>query len=187
MAGKYHLENFFKTIGTNLSNNITSPSHNCNITPTSTITSVNKSFFIKPMTISEVKHSILNLDKNKSVKSNCPAIYFLKISAHIISPILTVLFNNCINDGVFPKSLKSSEVIPIFKKGSKSLAGNYRPISLLSPFSKIFERHIHTQPTKFISKCSSLYKFKYGFRSNSSTEMALLKLCEEITTNMDIG
>ena len=110
---------------------------------------------------------------------------FLKLSAEVISPTISNIFNKCISDGVFPKSLKSAEVIPLFKKGDKTITSNYRPISLLPPLSKVFERHIHNNLTAFISKHKLLHKYQYGFRKNSSTEMALSQLCEYLATKLE--
>ena len=87
-------------------------------------------------------------------------------------------------DGIFPNSLKTAEVIPIFKKGDKQKVNNYRPISLLSPFSKLFERHIHTELTKFITKYNILHPYQYGFRHNSSTEQAITQITDEISNNI---
>ena len=49
-------------------------------------------------------------------------------------------------DGVFPSKLKIAKVTPIFKNGCRYTAPNYRPISVLSPFSKIFEKIIYNRP-----------------------------------------
>ena len=64
----------------------------------------------------------------------------------IIATTLTKLYNYCI-EGTFPDILKIAEVQPIYKKGPKDICENYRPISLLSPFSKIFEKCIHHRLT----------------------------------------
>jgi len=54
---------------------------------------------------------------------------------------LADIFNHCVQNGVFPDKLKLAKVIPVFKSGAKGIAFNYRPISILSHFSKIFEKH----------------------------------------------
>ena len=84
----------------------------------------------------------------------------------------------------FPTSLKSAEIFPIFKKGDKKKISNWRPISLLNPFSKIFERHIFNEITQFINKYKLLHNFQYGFRENSSTELAITQLTEELQDNL---
>ena len=97
---------------------------------------------MSPITVEYIKNYISYTNKSKSSRSNIPNIYFIKLSVKIIAPVITNIFNHCILKRVFPESLKIAEVIPIFKSGSKSDVNNYRPISVLSPFSKIFENHI---------------------------------------------
>ena len=138
------------------------------------------SFFIGPFTVFDVRRSILNMDVNKSSRSDVPKIKFLKMSVEVIAPIVTKIFNLCIAKGVFPDSLKLAEVIPIFKSGSKSSAINYRPISLLSPFSKIFESHIYSHLIKYLDKYSLLYRHQFGFRDKSSTEFAVTQILDSI-------
>ena len=65
---------------------------------------------------------------------------FIKLSKYVISTPLGEFFNLCVTQGTFPTYLKIAEVIPVFKKGDKQMASNYRPISILSQFDKIFEK-----------------------------------------------
>jgi Notch-like protein len=67
----------------------------------------------------------------------------LKFSIYYISSPLTYICNRMLFSGIFPTRLKFSEVKPIFKKGDKNDTSNYRPISLLTSFSKIFEKVIY--------------------------------------------
>ena len=119
--------------------------------------------FFKPLTTSDVKSYIANLDSNKSVRSDCPPIKYIKLSSSIIAPVITKIFNICIEMGVFPQSLKWAEIVPVFKKGDKTKEGNYRPISLLSPFSKILERHLYNNIYSFVNKHDILHRYQYGF------------------------
>ena len=63
----------------------------------------------------------------------------LKLRIHYISSPLTYICNKMLSSGIFPTRLKFSEVKPIFKRGNKNDTSNYRPVSLLTLFSKIFE------------------------------------------------
>ena len=83
--------------------------------------------------------------------------------------------------------MKSAEIVPIFKKGDRTKESNYRPISLLSPFSKILERHIYNNIYKFITKHKILHNYQYGFREGSSTELALAHLTEELAVKVQNG
>ena len=180
------LNKHFTTVGTKLREKIASPSPNCTQHHiSSSVKKCDNSVFLNPMSVYDVKRYIKNLDSNKSTKSDYPTIKLIKQCANVISPMIAKIFNKCIKDGIFPDLLKDAEVVPIFKKGSKVLPGNYRPISLLSPFSKIFERHLYDQINKFLTKNKILYNFQYGFRNNSSTEIALSQICEDLATRME--
>ena len=87
--------------------------------------------------------------------------------------------------GVFPDNMKVAKVIPPFKAGDRSLFSNYRRISLLSQFSKTFEKLFNERLDKFFDKFQLLNNCQYGFRSQMSTSHALLDLVEDITSSID--
>ena len=107
------------------------------------------------------------------------------MASTVLSPILTRLFNHCIENQLYPLDLKKAVVIPIFKKGRKDLSGNYRPISLISPFSKVFEKCLLSQLTKFFTKNGLLSKRQFGFKKSVSTEMALCNVYEDLIKNSE--
>ena len=80
------------------------------------------------------------LDNKKSNDTYDIPVHIIKLSKHIIAPVLTSIFNNCIAAGIYPDALKVAKVIPIHKSGDTSNPSNYRPISVLPHFSKIFEK-----------------------------------------------
>ena len=102
----------------------------------------------------------------------------IKFVKQQISSVLAHLINISLISGIFPDALKMAKVTVIYKKGDKTSLGNYRPISLLPAFSKIYERVIYDQICSFIRPALSSSQF--GFLSHSSTEMALLKLKDSI-------
>ena len=66
-----------------------------------------------------------------------------------------MLFNQklyCINKGVFPNALKIAKILPIYKGVDRDIASNYRPITILPHFSKIFEKILQHNLTDFINK-----------------------------------
>ena len=144
-----------------------------------------ESFFLKPFSVQDIIMAINSMNICKSSKSDLPKIKFLKLSVNIISPFITDIFNKCILEGVFPDSLKSAEVIPIHKSGSKHDINNYRPISILSPFSKLFESHLCKCLTDFFDKHDILYRKQFGFRNGRSTDLAVLETINELAINMD--
>jgi potassium voltage-gated channel Eag-related subfamily H protein 8 len=79
-----------------------------------------------------------------------------------------------IDTGVFPDALKKASVVPIYKAGDKSIFTNYRPISILPAFSKVFEKVITNRLDSFLSKYNILFDKQFGFRKNHSTAMAIL-------------
>lgn len=104
----------------------------------------------------------------------------------MLKPLLH-LCNLSILNGVFPNELKIAKVIPIFKSGNVIDIANYRPVSVLPAFSKLFERIMYNRLIDFINKNNLLYKYQFGFRSNHSTAMALLLLVDRITEAMQNG
>jgi hypothetical protein len=79
-----------------------------------------------------------------------------------------------LSTGTFPTCLKFSQVHPIFKKGNKVEISAYRPISLLTPFSKIFEKVIYNRLLQHTKGNNIIALDQYGFKNNSSTELAIL-------------
>ena len=86
------------------------------------------------------------------------------------------LINNCINKGIFPSILKIAKVIPIYKSGEKDLVSNYRPISILPHFSKIFEKILKENIVNFLNKHNVLSESQFGFQQKKSTNEALIEL-----------
>jgi hypothetical protein len=76
--------------------------------------------------------------------------------------------------------MKYSIVKPLFKKGDKSNLSNYRPISMLTSFSKIFEKIIYTRIYKHLVTHNILVREQYGFTDNSSTQKASFQLLKEV-------
>ena len=70
--------------------------------------------------------------------------------------------------------MKVARVIPLHKEGSKSDVSNYRPISLLNSFSKIYEKLMHSRILQFLESNNSIYENQYGFRPGRCCEHALL-------------
>jgi retron-type reverse transcriptase len=62
---------------------------------------------------------------------------------------------------------------------------NYRPIALLSPFSKTLERIVYDQLMTFLEKYDILNKYQFGFRKGHSTEQAILEITENLKTSID--
>ncbi len=151
-----------------------------------------KSVCLNSFSLSHVDEiTVLNLlSKINTSKStgldNLPA-KFLKEAAPIISKPLTHIINLSIESGEVPKDMKMARVVPIYKKNSKTEAGNYRPVSILSVISKIFEKIMYNQLEKYIKDESLLYEFQSGFRPSFSTDTCLIHLSDHIRKESDKG
>ena len=88
---------------------------------------------------------------------------------------------------MFPSELKLARVVPIFKAGDSSALTNYRPISVLTFFAKVFEKIVYNKLLNFISDNNILYDHQYGFRKGRSTQQAIITLVDKITKSQDIG
>ena len=116
--------------------------------------------------------------------SDIPTIV-IKKAAKIIAPILAKLYNNCINSGIFPQIFKTGKITPIFKKGNKELLENYRPVSVLPIFGKIFEKIIYKRLYNFLMKENALSNNQFGFRKGHSTVHALHSSVRKIELAME--
>ena len=88
-----------------------------------------------------VKKVITNLDLSEASGPDCIPVVVLKNCEPELSYILAELFNKCLKESCFPDCWKVSSVVPVFKNvGERSTAKNYRPVSLVSVVSKVFEK-----------------------------------------------
>ena len=100
---------------------------------------------------------------------------------------LTLLINQSIQQGVFPAELKMARVIPLYKGDNNQLIHNYRPISVLPFFSKIFEKIVSKYVLRFLDDNNILYEYQFGFRKYYSTSHAIITLVERVTKALDTG
>ena len=145
---------------------------------------VSPSMYFRPISTVEVFNIINQLKPSKSCGFDGIETKFVKIAAEIIAVVLTNLYNHCFALGVFP-CLKTAKVIPVFKSGEFQPLTNYRPISLLSCFSKIFEKLVHSRTVDFINSHYLLTPTQYGFRSNHSTIHAILDIITSTYDNIE--
>ena len=176
--------NHFSSVGRKLAASIPTSSIS-NVGSEHLIPNCSRSIFLEDISTDEIFNMILALDPSKSSPSFACTIKFFKMAATEISPVLSSLFNLCIKEGTFPECLKLAEIIPVFKAGSKSDVHNYRPISLLSPISKLFEKCLHKRISSFLKSNNSLYAFQFGFRDNSSTENAVAQIYDKLLEELN--
>jgi hypothetical protein len=90
------------------------------------------------------------------------------------------LCNRVLFEGVFPDRLKYATIIPVFKKGDKQDLSNYRPISILTSFNKIFEKVIYSRLVQHLNDHNILSKYQYGFRAKLGTDNVIFNFITEI-------
>ena len=105
-------------------------------------------------------------DKHGGIPPKC-----LKVAAIESAPILTNICNReVVSSSMFSESLKLADVMPVYKKSDLTQVSNYRPISVLPTLSKVFERLMHHQVSKYIDK--HLSPFLCGYRKRFNTQAA---------------
>ena len=131
------------------------------------------SMHLKPVQSPEV-HEIIKNFKNKSTLDSKISALKIANESFLFTEIITKIVNTSFEQGEFPKGLKLARVVPIHKDGSKTDVSNYRPISLLGSFSKIYEKLMHARLLDFFDNNDLFFEMQYGFRPGRSCEHALL-------------
>ena len=178
-----HFNKYFVNVGPTIDNKIPLSKHN--FTEYLQNVTINHSFFLKPVIPEDIQDIISSLDLNKSLGPNSLPIYIMKISNDFFSHYLSKIINISFTTGVFPQLCKTAKVIPIFKKDDPLNVKNYRPISLLPVFNKIFEKAIYTRMYQYLEANNLIFKRQFGFRANHSTNHALISMTEDIKSHLD--
>ena len=134
--------------------------------------------------INDVVSAIKSI-QNKKCNIHDFSPHILKSNSHLLAIPIAQLFNQSIIQGKFPQRLKRATVIPLYKKGPKTDLNNYRPISLLNIFSKIFEKIMKKYLVEFIDNNNIITPSQYGFQKNKSTEDALRLFSKKIYEELD--
>ena len=138
--------------------------------------------FCFPASDSEILRIISSLENKTSSSIDGINKRILKISAVVLVPYLTSIFNSMTDSGVFPSCLKVATITPLWKSGEKTDPNNYRPKSILSSVSKVFERLLFNRISHFIDQ---LHKNQIGFRSKRSCVHAIAEITEETRKGLD--
>ena len=100
---------------------------------------------------------------------------------------IAIMINQMLNTGIFPRQLKISNVIPLYKANDETLLSNCRPTALLPSVSKIFENVMLDQISNYVINNNLLTMQQHGFRAKHSTEFAALNLVDHLTYKLDNG
>ena len=126
------------------------------------------SLYLSPVTHFEVQDVMSNLDSAKSVGPHSIPVNLLKILKRHISHPLAELVNQSFSKGIFPKKLKVAKVVSIYKKGSPEEVSNYRPMSLLAIFCKIYEKLMYKRLYGFVTCKKIIYQLQFGFQLSTT-------------------
>ena len=146
--------------------------------------SVVNSIYLRDSDATEIREYINTLKNKATADTKSDALKAVMDDKKFTTVFASVL-NASMRDGIFPDQLKFAKVCPIHKSGSKTDVSNYRPISLLPIFSKIFEKALHSRVITFLEKNNSLYDHQFGFRKLHSCEHALLAAQNTILHALD--
>ena len=130
---------------------------------------------------------IAKLDPNIAHGHDKISIHTIKICSTSICKPLRVIFNYCIDNGIYPCEWKKANVVPIHKKGDKQTLKNYRPVSLLPICSKMFERHLYSEMFGFFLDKGLISANQSGFKAEDPCINQLLSITHNIYKSFDDG
>lgn len=145
----------------------------------------NNSIYLNPVNEKELITHIGTLKNNSAPgEDEITSIFIKNVHKNILKPLIH-LINLSFSLSKIPTDWKSSLVTPIFKTGDPQLLTNYRPISVISNFAKIFEKCLKQRLINFLEHENILYKKQFGFRKNRNTEDAVFELTNNLIYNLN--
>ena len=115
------------------------------------------------ITTAGIQKQLENLNPNKAMGPDQLHPRVLKNLAPSVAPILQVIFEKSLREGEVPQDWKKANVAPIYKKGERYCAANYRPVSLTCISSKLMEHIVTKHLITFLETNNILYDLQYGF------------------------
>ena len=144
-----------------------------------------QSFDFPYVTANDIKSCIVNLDSKKSTGYDGIPAKLLKVDTEPLSIMISKLINMSIDECSFPDLLKYAEMAALFKKLDRLCKENYRPVSILTALSKVFEKIYCRQSTSYFDRIFSYYLS--GFRQKYSCQSTLLQTIGEWKSALDNG
>ena len=171
--------NHFTEIGPNLASKIIS-----RVNPMSYMSSsIENNMFLPYIDETEISTIIKNSSPGWD---NIPPVLLKSCITPYIKP-LTYIVNKPFETGISPDPMKLAKIVPIFKSVDKKILSNYRPISVLTFFSKNFDGAISKYLSEFLDSNNTLYKYQFGFRKKFSTSHAIISIVEKINNALSSG
>ena len=182
---KLNFDNDFIETGDQISNSINKFRNHPSIVMIKSRNSDSDVFSFSAISYNDVLKKIENLDVAKASQQTDIPTKILKQNSNYFAKYFFENINYCIVNSDFPSELKLADVIPVHKKNSKNVKDNYRPVSILSNISKLYERAIYEQLQSYFEKIFS--KFQCGFRKGYNAQNCLLVLIEKWKESIDNG
>ena len=143
-----------------------------------------ESVFFHPTTATKIERFISKLpNKKSSSHDNIDNILLKEISTNILG-VLSLLFNESLQEGAFPDIFKLAEVVPLHKGKAANILDNYRPISLLSTISKVPEKIVYKHIYEFLNTTNQICNSQYGFRAKHGCDHAIGEFLSELVKNL---
>lgn len=139
------------------------------------------------VTVHGVHKLLLRLKPGKAHGPDAIPNKILMETADQIAPCLARIFQQSIDTGEVPLDWKHANISAVFKKGDKSIAANYRPVSLTSVCCKLFEHIIYSNIMDHLDSNNIIVEYQHGFRNKHSCETQLIGATEDIAKNIDNG
>ena len=174
---------FFSNVGINLAKNITPSKYPPEYYLQGSYTN---SIFMTPVIETEVSSIIKNLKNSAAGWDELSPKQMKTVACYITKP-LVYLCNISLTKGIFPQELKRANVIPLYKSGNQMSVNNYRPVSVLPVFSKIYEKVVYKRLYDYIVLHNILYDNQFGFREKHSSYMALITLIDHLSEALERG
>ena len=144
-------------------------------------------FHFRTISVTSVALRLSKLLASKSTGMDTIPAKVLKITANIIAPSLTYIFNISLQSGIYVDDWKLAKIIPIYKSEDRKKCENYRPISILPVISKVFESEIFSQLYEHLNENTLLSDRQCGFRPKYGSNAALLEMCDLWLSHIDKG
>ena len=144
---------------------------------------INTNFEFQQATEAEIASYLTSLNPKEPPGYDKIPPKLVKLLSHILSKPLTMIVNSGIRAHIFPENEKIASVTPVYKSGDKLRKENYRPISILNVFSKVFERFLYNQLNAHFNNILS--QFLSAYRKHFSTQHVLLRIIENWKLHLD--
>lgn len=142
----------------------------------------------KPISVTQVERLLMKVNPWKAMGSDEIPPVLLKRNVEHLAGTLHVIFNESLQTGIFPDHYRLAHICPVYKKGPRGDATNYRPISLLPTVSKVLERIVYEQLQEYIrSRPDILPAQQFAYRSHHSCEDALALCINSWQRSIDEG